>query len=170
MQTTIVALALAGNSAYIAHAGDSRVYHWRDGAIRQLTSDHSEVAELVRMRVVSAAGLRDHPRRNVLTRALGGQLIVRPDFLRQPVQAGDQFLMCTDGLWAEVSDTELAGALGYYKPLEACRRLIDLALERDCSDNVSLQVVRVLSVEAEPEEGRTRGGLFFGILQRIGRS
>ncbi len=169
MATTLTTLVLAGVQAFIAHIGDSRVYHWRRGRLARLTSDHSEAAELVRMRIVSPERLRDHPGRNVLTRTLGGRLIVRPDFLRQIVEPADQFVLCSDGLWSEVGEDEMTEILGAYDPTTACKKLIDLAVARDCADNVSVYVVKVLSVVAEPNADQQRSGLLSSVMRRIGR-
>ncbi len=167
METTLTALAIAGAQAYVAHIGDTRVYHWRGGRLSQLTSDHSEAAELVRMRILKPDKVREHPGRNTLTRTLGSRLIPRPDYLRQPVLAGDQFVLCTDGLWSEVEDAEIAGVLATQPPADACRDLLDLALSRDCLDNVSLQVVRVVGVDApDANEGGRRNGWLSSIFQR----
>jgi protein phosphatase len=166
METTLSALAIAGAQAYIAHIGDTRIYHWRAGRLSQLTSDHSEAAELVRMRVLKPERVRDHPGRNVLTRTLGSRLIPRPDYLRQPVMAGDQFAMCSDGLWSEIEEVELAQVLAEYDPTQACRELIDRALARDCTDNVSIQVIRVQTIAgATSEAGAARNGWLSSIFQ-----
>jgi serine/threonine protein phosphatase PrpC len=154
METTLTAIALAGAQAYVAHIGDTRVYHWRDGSLSQLTSDHSEAAELVRMRILKPERVRDHPGRNTLTRTLGSRLIPRPDYLRHPVLTGDQFLMCSDGLWSEFEDDELCEVLSVHTPQAAARLLIDQALARDCQDNVSVQVIRVREVDTTPEPSR----------------
>jgi protein phosphatase len=166
METTLSALAIAGAQAYIAHVGDTRVYLWRAGRLTQLTSDHSEAAELVRLKVIQADRVREHPGRNVLTRTLGSRLIPRPDYLRQPVLPGDQFLMCSDGLWSEVDDGELAEILAEHPPEHACRELLDRAIARDCTDNVSIQVVRVLDVAAAEEQRGARNGWLSSIFQR----
>src|ERR1051325_4054169 len=104
METTLTAIAIAGAQAYVAHVGDTRVYHWRAGRLVQLTTDHSEAAELVRMRILKPERVRDHPGRNTLTRTLGSRLIPRPDYLRHPIASGDQFLLCSDGMWSELDD------------------------------------------------------------------
>src|SRR5579859_18575 len=169
METTLSALVVAGAQAYVAHIGDTRVYHWRDGRLRQLTSDHSEAAELVRLRVLKPERVRDHPGRNTLTRTLGSRLIPRPDYLRHPVLPGDQFAMCSDGLWSEIEEIEMAEVLAEHDPSQACRELIDRALARDCSDNVSIQVIRVQDIAGHAEEpGPARNGWLSGIfsLQR----
>jgi protein phosphatase len=165
METTLSAVAIAGAQAYIAHIGDTRVYHWRAGRLNQLTSDHSEAAELVRMRVLKPERVRDHPGRNVLTRTLGSRLIPRPDYVRQPVLPGDQFAMCSDGLWSEIEDPEIAQVLGEHNPTQACHELLQLALARDCLDNVSIQVVRVQAIAPPPESGGTRNGWLSSIFQ-----
>ncbi len=167
METTLSALVVAGAQAYIAHIGDTRVYHWRDGRLTQLTSDHSEAAELVRLRILKPERVRDHPGRNVLTRTLGSRLIPRPDYLRQPVLPGDQFVMCSDGLWSEIEDLELREILSGHEPAQACRELLDLALARDCADNVSIQVVRVNAVPPPAEHAdESRNGWLSSIFQR----
>jgi protein phosphatase len=167
METTLSAVAIAGAQAYLAHIGDTRVYHWREGRLNQLTSDHSEAAELVRMRILKPERVRDHPGRNTLTRTLGSRLIPRPDYVRQPVMVGDQFVLCSDGLWSEVEDEEIASILGEHSPKEACRALIDRVLSRECLDNVTVQVIRVLSLgEAPPAQARN--GWLSSIFQRGG--
>jgi protein phosphatase len=167
METTLSAIALAGAQAYIAHVGDTRIYHWRAGRLNQLTSDHSEAAELVRMRILKPEKVRGHPGRNTLTRTLGSRLIPRPDYQRQPVLVGDQFVLCSDGLWSEVEDEELAEVLAVHSPTEACRELVSRVLHRDCLDNVSVQVIRVVSVpEVSDEAGARRNGWLSSIFQR----
>jgi protein phosphatase len=165
METTLSAIAIAGAQAYVAHIGDTRIYHWRDGRLSQLTSDHSEAAELVRMRILKPERVRDHPGRNTLTRTLGSRLIPRPDYLRQPVVAGDRFVLCSDGLWSELEDAEIGDVVGEHAPVEACRELIQRALQRDCLDNVSVQVVRVVSVQQSAAEP-SRNGWLSSIFQR----
>lgn len=168
METTLSAVAIAASQAYIAHIGDTRVYHWRAGRLTQLTSDHSEAAELVRLRVLKPERVRDHPGRNVLTRTLGSRLIPRPDYLRQPVLAGDQFALCSDGLWSELEDDELADVLAAHSPSAACQELLGRALARDCADNVSIQVIRVVAIDSSaPDTGAARNGWLSSIFQRV---
>jgi protein phosphatase len=157
-------VALAGAQAYVAHVGDTRAYHWRDGRLTQLTSDHSEAAELVRMRILKPERVRDHPGRSTLTRTLGSRLIPRPDYLRHPIAAGDQFVLCSDGLWSELDDEELCAILSKHEPQSAARQLMQLALDRDCQDNVTVQVIRVVNVEAAPAP--SRNGWLSTIFQR----
>lgn len=164
MQSTLSCLVLTGASGYVGHVGDSRIYQLRDGRLTQLTSDHSEAAELVRMRLAKAESLSYHPRRNVLTRTIGGQLFLRPDFQRLAVQPDDAFVLCSDGLWSEVSDDEIRDTVADSPPEDACARLIDLQLSRASLDNVTVLVVRVISVDAEEHEPERGIG---GILSRF---
>jgi len=117
------------------------------------------------MRILKPERVRDHPGRSTLTRTLGSRLIPRPDYLRQPVVAGDQFVLCSDGLWSEIEDAELGEVLAKHLPAQACRELLERALARDCSDNVSVQVIRVAAVEPPGPELR-RNGWLSGIFQR----
>jgi len=153
MATTLVALAITASLAYIAHVGDSRVYHWRASGLTLLTNDHSEVAELFRRGFVKRERLGDHPGRHALTRSLGSDLIVRPDFIRHPVATGDRFLLCSDGLWSAVSDAELSEALAG-DPEGACRWLTDRALDAGSEDNVSVQIAVVTAVSGTAEQHR----------------
>jgi protein phosphatase len=166
METTLSAVAIAGAQAYVAHVGDTRIYHWREGALTQLTADHSEAAELVRMRILKPERVRDHPGRNTLTRTLGSRLIPRPDYLRRPIQAGDRFVLCTDGLWSEMDDAEIAEVVGDLTPASACRELLERALARDSHDNVTAQVIRVIAVDDSPVSLPGRNGWLSSIFQR----
>jgi protein phosphatase len=163
MQSTLSCLVLAGGHGYVGHVGDSRVYHLREGRLAQLTVDHSEAAELVRLRLAKPESLSYHPRRNVLTRTIGGQLFLRPDFQRVAVLTDDVFVLCSDGLWSEVSDEEIRAAALEFPPEEACVRLVELQRSRASQDNVTVVVARVLEVREEEEESRIGG-----ILSRFG--
>jgi protein phosphatase len=152
MQTTLTCLVLAGQFAYVAHVGDTRVYLVRSNDLTLLTNDHSEAAELVRLRLAKPESLAEHPRRNVLTRTVGGQMILRPDFRRVPLQPGDSFVVCTDGLWSEVGEEEIREAASHDSPHDGCRFLIDLQLGRSSLDNATVQVVKVVALDAAPGE------------------
>lgn len=147
METTLSAILLIANQLFIGHIGDSRIYRVRAGEIEQLSTDHSEVGELVRMRLISEEEARHHPRRNVITRSMGSDLLVQVDFREEDLQAGDCFVLCTDGLWEPVEDNEIAGVVTSCTPAEACQTLIKLALERGTADNLSIQVIKVLKLD-----------------------
>jgi len=142
MGTTLSVLWRAGRYAYIAHVGDSRIYRMRDGKLEQITQDHSFVEELVRARIITKEQARVHPRRNIITRALGTQGENEPDLLAADVRAGDVFLLCSDGLCGMVEDETMACVIAGYSIDEAADRLIDLALKAGGRDNVTLVLYR----------------------------
>jgi PPM family protein phosphatase len=145
MGTTCVALAVKGRRAYCAHVGDSRLYVVRDDHIYQLTEDHSAVMEMVRLGIISREDARHHPDKNVILRAVGTQAEVEVETWREPadVRAGDQFLLCSDGLSDLVAADEIRGALAAHDPHAASAALVALARERGGHDNITVAVVRV---------------------------
>lgn len=145
--TTVVALLLADGRFACLWAGDSRAYLLRGGCLRQVTSDHSQVQELVAAGLLTPERARDHPLGNVVTRAIGVAATVAVDRVEDTVLPGDRFLLCSDGLTKVVSDAEIASMLAWPKVDEACRQLLDRTLQRGAPDNVSLIVVDVRSVD-----------------------
>lgn len=144
MGTTCTALLVRGTRAYLAHVGDSRIYLLRDGALHQVTRDHSLVAQLVEGHHLTPEQARQDPRRNVVTRCLGAGPTVDVDNaeIDGGVKHGDTFLLCTDGLHGVVDDREL-GMLAAEKDLgRICHRSIDLARDRGGPDNITLVVLR----------------------------
>ncbi len=155
MQTTLSAVVLSRATAYVAHIGDSRVYLIRENTIRQLTADHSTVGEMTRLGLLSAEEARQHPFRHVVNRTLGAEPLVRPDLQRVPVQPGDTVVLCSDGLWSELEDAEIAAAVARHDAHEACAALCALVLGREATDNLTVIVARVHEVdEVPPPEGR----------------
>lgn len=150
METTLSAFALVGDQAYIGHVGDSRIYLVRNQTIEQLTRDHSEVGELVRMQLLTLEEARHHPRRNVITRSVGSELMLQVDYRHVDVQLGDIFVNCTDGLWEPVEDSDIAEIVSKHSPEESTRLLTDLAVERGTADNLSIQVVKVVEWDRKP--------------------
>ncbi|MDJ0785843.1 MAG: Stp1/IreP family PP2C-type Ser/Thr phosphatase [Myxococcota bacterium] len=143
MGTTLVAVLSDGERAALAHVGDSRAYLVRGGRIRQLTDDHSIVGELLRRREISEDAAREHPHRHVLTRALGVRPKVQPDLAELTPNAGDVFVLCSDGLTGHVEDHEIAKALvGEPDLQEVSEGLVDLANGRGGEDNTTVVLVR----------------------------
>lgn len=150
METTIAAVAVTASHAYLAHVGDSRIYRIRrSGLIEPMTRDHSEVAELVRMQILAPENARHHPRRHIITRSVGNQPIVQSSLRVEALEAGDTFVLCTDGLWEPLEDAEIARVVTAHAPADACQALVSLALERQSTDNLSVQIVRVTEVDKE---------------------
>jgi serine/threonine protein phosphatase PrpC len=138
--STVVALFAGGMEAACLWAGDSRCYQWRDGALRQLTVDHSLVQELIDAGVLHPEQAANHPHAHVVTRAVGaGELGFGT--VCEALRAGDRFLLCSDGLTNMVGDDEIAHALAGVSPREITERLRDLVLQRGARDNVTIVVV-----------------------------
>jgi protein phosphatase len=144
MGTTCTAVVLLNDRLYYAHIGDSRLYRVRNGSLSRLTHDHSYVGRLVATGVISSAEAESHPQRHILTAALGAGNEISPDSPLQPValEAGDIFLLCTDGLWGVVPEDEILTASAG-EPEDVCRELVQSAKDRGGPDNITLQVVHV---------------------------
>jgi PPM family protein phosphatase len=144
MGTTGTVLVLRPEGVWIGHVGDSRAYRVRDGKIEQLTFDHSLVWELARRQGVRPEELQGIPS-NVIVRSLGPEPLVQVDIEGpHPIQAGDTFVVCSDGLSGPVSDREIGAAVSALAPKEACRFLIDLANLQGGPDNITVIVVKVV--------------------------
>jgi len=144
MGTTFVAMLFGEERLALAHVGDSRAYLLRHGRLRGLTDDHSIVAELLRRQAISEAAARAHPHRHVLTRALGVRPRIEPDLAEMTPQAGDVFVLCSDGLTTHVGDAEIAEMLGDGADLErAADALIEAANAAGGYDNVTVLLVGV---------------------------
>ena len=147
MGTTVVGLLLGGQTAAVAHVGDSRAYRLRAGRLEQLTQDHTWVNEQVVAGFLSKEQARSHPLKNVVTRALGGESDVLVDVKEMEVKSGDLFLLCSDGLTGMLSDTDIRDRLASGRSLhEICRTLINDANARGGIDNVT---VVLLSIEED---------------------
>jgi PPM family protein phosphatase len=148
MATTIVACALRYDRAAIAHVGDSRCYLVRHGKAAALTRDHTLVSEQVRLGILSTQEAATSERRHLLSRSLGNDLFVGVETSEHQVYPGDVLLLCSDGLHGAVDAAAIAGVVARSSHLQtAAEGLIALANERDGSDNISVQLIRVRSVE-----------------------
>lgn len=163
MSTTCTALTLAGREAIVAHVGDSRCYLVRKDTVSLITTDHSRVGEMLRAGLLSPEQAANHPARSMITRTVGTDPIVQVDLVRQPTEAGDTFVLCSDGLWDVVARHEIGEiAAGIGSPalptvVDATERLVDLALDRGTPDNVTVLVVRVTTDRPIPAAGGRRG-------------
>ena len=144
MGTTCSTLMLLPDGALIAHVGDSRVYRIRNGRIDQLTFDHSLAWELVRRNHLSEEQANKAVPRNVITRSLGPDPNIEVDIEGPlPVEPGDVFLLCSDGLSGPVEDAELGAFAANFHPKNACRYLIHLANLRGGMDNITVVIARI---------------------------
>ena len=139
MGTTLSLLWCAQRYAYIAHIGDSRIYRYRraEELFQQITADHSLVEEMVRQGLITKEEARVHPRRNIITRALGTEGEAAPDLFTAETRPGDIWLLCSDGLTTMVEDDTLHEVLRAYPLSSAAEVLMQLALERGGIDNIT---------------------------------
>lgn len=145
MGTTCTALSIIDRRLCFAHIGDSRLYLLRAGMTSRLTRDHSYVGRLVESGLVRSEDAESHPQRHILTAALGSGHEVIPHTPEQPVplEEGDVLVLCTDGLWSVVGESELTRIALAEPPAEACLKLVNAALERGGPDNVTVIILRV---------------------------
>ncbi|HHY05435.1 MAG TPA: Stp1/IreP family PP2C-type Ser/Thr phosphatase [Clostridia bacterium] len=143
MGTTVTAALFQEQKLFIAHIGDSRAYLFREGDLHLLTQDHSLVNELVQKGELTPEEAENHPRRNILTRALGISESPQIDVLHFPVQKGDLLLLCTDGLYNQVHEEELADLLAGKGLLRVkVEKMVNLALQRGGNDNITAVLVQ----------------------------
>jgi len=144
MATTVAAVLVDGDTANLAHVGDSRVYLVRDGSLTLLTSDHSWVNEQIQSGIISAEQARSHPLRNVVTRALGGKPDLAVDIQVQKMESGDILLLCSDGLTTMIPDEDIVeiidGAGGDIE--EAGKGLVSEANARGGEDNITVLLLK----------------------------
>lgn len=152
MGTTLAAMVvLDNNNIVVAHVGDSRVYMWHEKALTRLSKDHSYVQELVDEGIVSIEEARTHPRRNIVTRALGIDAEVDVEANTFPVTVGAWYVLCSDGLVDEISDADIAKVLERCTtPHEASQALVDAANAAGGRDNITVIVVSTAAPHAEP--------------------
>lgn len=150
--STACSLILQPGRADWAHCGDSRIYHYRDGAKISRSYDHSHVMNLVKMGYLTEEQAETHPQKNLLISCLGDNDPPKIDFgCTAPLMDGDCFLLCSDGLWAYFSDEELGKILKEFPVRQAAEILINSARDRakGRGDNVSLALVRLKQLEEE---------------------
>jgi serine/threonine protein phosphatase PrpC len=161
MGTTVTAALVdaAAGSVAIGHVGDSRAYLLRKGAIEQLTTDHSLVAELVQSGVLTPEEAERHPQRSAITRALGTEATVDVDGFTVTAEPGDVFLICSDGLSSMLSDDQMTAAIegANGDPHDAAEALVQAANARGGEDNVTVVLFEMIgadtTVEPAPEPG-----------------
>jgi protein phosphatase len=144
MATTAVAVLVSGNDATVAHVGDSRVYLWRDEALRRLTQDHSWVGEQVRAGMLTDADAQRHPWRNVVTRAIAGGVDPDVDVSELTLAPGDRLLLCSDGLSGVVPHEQLERICAERRRLaETCAALIAAANDAGGPDNITILMLQI---------------------------
>jgi protein phosphatase len=154
MGTTMTVALVDGNRVTIGHVGDSRAYLLRDEQLTQLTQDHSLVAELVRSGRLTPEDAESHPRRSVITRALGTDSEVEVDVFSLQARDGDLYLLCSDGLTSMVADVEIERILASARADldDAAKKLIEAANSAGGEDNITVVVFELEDSEPEPAE------------------
>jgi protein phosphatase len=166
MGTTVTALQTAGDSGRIAHVGDSRAYLLREGALQQLTQDHTLVQQMVDEGNLDADEAERHPARHIMTRALGVEEQVAVDQLTLDLHPGDRILLCSDGLSGMLSADDIRDLLERETGAQqAADALVQLAIERGGEDNVTVVVVDVEEGDDPEPEGAARSAAAGGAAE-----
>jgi serine/threonine protein phosphatase PrpC len=140
--STVAALLVVEQYGVCLWAGDSRIYRYRDGQLEQLTRDHSQVEELIEHGGLLREEAENHPHANVITRAVGAGEELFLDVELQQLCNADRYLICSDGLYKEVNEMEIAEHMKYGDCVTICRTLVALALERGAHDNVTVVAIK----------------------------
>ena len=155
-QTTMTALAITGRRSHLAHVGDCRVFRLRDGRLELLTSDHTQVQELLRMRLIRPDQVARHPGRHLLTRSIGGDVLLRVDTRTREPAPGDVYLLCSDGLWSAVTGDDVLAAMQGDLATGAMD-LVARSIERGGDDNASVILLRLLELGGRSEPSPPSG-------------
>ncbi len=141
MGTTVVTVLMRDGFAHIVHAGDSRAYLYENGSVRQITKDHSMVQELVDLGRITPEEARDHPNKNIITRALGTRTNLRTDYNKVPFGKESVLLICTDGLSNYLTEDDIADFINENKGMELVERLVEQAKSMGGGDNITVAVI-----------------------------
>jgi PAS domain S-box-containing protein len=166
---TCLAAVIHEDNLYIAHVGRSRAYLFRGGKLRQLTADHTWVADQIRAGTLAPDEVLTHPRRNVITRCLGIKETVRIDTIVEPLQSEDVILLCSDGLHRHVGDDRIAQLLSQRTDNESAA-LVDMAKSLGGQDNITTVVVRVCPLEDDTDTAIDRVALLNRVARELSMS
>ncbi len=142
MGTTLTMALIDGKMLTAAHVGDSRLYLVRAGEIRQLTEDHSYIGELLKNGTLTMEEAENHPRKNVITRAIGSSPEILVDIINQEIREDDIFVLCTDGLTNMICENEIYEIVRDNEPETACKKLIEAANRQGGDDNITVIVIK----------------------------
>lgn len=170
MGSTLVAACIQDNQADIAWVGDSRAYLWRNNRLEQLSKDHSLVQELIDSGELSPEAALYHPQSNVITQVLGvGE--PQPDHKRVSLQPKDWLVLCSDGLWGEISDAALAKTLKKHRTIQnAAQSLIDQVRDGPGKDNIAIVIVEIENDQPRDKQSRRLWVTGITLLVAIGLS
>ncbi len=141
MGTTVVVCVVVCNTAHFINIGDSRAYVLQNNKLRQITKDHSLVQELLEQGKIKEHEVSTHPNKNMITRAVGVNLVVDIDYLSLQLEYGDKLILCTDGLTNMVDDKIIEAELATNNAQSSCKKLIDIANKAGGIDNITVAVI-----------------------------
>ena len=157
MATTVVIVYAIDNKAYITNIGDSRAYLYRHGKLIQLTEDHTYVNTLVKAGILSREQAEVDERKNVITKALGAEPTVEPDFFQVEIMKDDIFVICTDGLYDEVENGEMIEVLNKNQSMsDVCTELINRANKNGGRDNITVICLKVTEEDIDEQQITSR--------------
>ena len=144
MATTVTIVYIAGNRAYVTNVGDSRAYCYRNGVLAQITEDHTYVNSLVKEGAITKEEARFHEKKNVITKAIGGEATTTPDFFCFDVESDDVIVLCTDWLHGEIGDENICRIIdeGAGMP-ETCSNLVNKAKQCGGHDNITVICLKI---------------------------
>jgi len=157
MGTTLTAAYILENALHLVHVGDSRAYLIREQQATCLTADHTTVGDLVRTRLISADKVRTHSQRSILTKSVGIGPFVKPDISRYKLHEEDYLILCSDGVWSVIQDEEFAQSVLEGTGVDqVSQNLLNLALERQTDDNVSVVTIYIRELSPAPQKIQQR--------------
>jgi serine/threonine protein phosphatase PrpC len=144
MGSTVVLVLIKNGLAYYTSLGDSRIYKIRNGQIQQITKDNSLVQQMVDSNIITEDEAKDHPKKNVITKALGTNKELEPEIYEPfKLQVNDKLILCSDGLTAHVDEEEIFQLSKNNPPQQAAQKLVELANERGGTDNITVQIAAI---------------------------
>jgi PPM family protein phosphatase len=146
MQTTLTVVALDEDSLTVGHIGDCRLYRLRNGNLELLTRDHTMANDLLKLHLISTDQAVQHPGRHQLTRSVGGELFMNTDIICERTLPGDSYLLCSDGLWSELTQEDIQITMQENDVSSACEKLVRLALSGGAPDNITAIMFRIETI------------------------
>jgi len=146
MQTTLTVVVLDQDSLTIGHVGDCRLYRVRDGCIELLTRDHTMANDLLQLHLISTDQASQHPGRHQLTRSVGHDPFMKADISREQTLPGDIYLLCSDGLWSELTQEEIRITMEENDISSASEKMVRVALRNGAPDNITAILFRIETI------------------------
>ncbi len=150
MATTFVYALIKDGTSYIGNVGDSRAYLIHNKEIIQITDDHTYVNELLKAGLLTKEEAKKHTKKNIITRAIGAEEVVKADLFTFPIDLGDKMILCSDGLYDEISDDDILNIINKHDDMQMCaKELIETANNCGGNDNISTICIKIMEEEHE---------------------